>query len=377
MFARHALTAALSIAALAFLSAAPLAEAQSAWVEYSLPFSTPHPYPANQTLKSSYLAPAKIFVPGGMQYRVKFRMLDVEDGYDYVDIYAVDAYGKRTLMKSLTGSYQNYVTEPITAASLLVALRSDEATEGYGFDLEGFSVRVAQEAPPVEEPPPATDYPPQPPARPPVYVEPQVLTRVEVIEPDGHPLQAQYTVLVGEDFLFLPRGWDQRGRPLAVRPEIRFSHPQISKVTCDSSGVYHLSILACVVEATTLELHFHENHAWSRQVRIVTRPRLEFSFRDGGRKFYANAYTGINRQNIASWTLFQSSDPNNLRGENINAAVKEKRDYAGCLVLEQDHAVPLAHATNYLTLSVTDRSGYEYVITYRLEYRQESAVPIR
>lgn len=374
--------------ALLFAGAAPAA-AQAEWVEYRYAANSDHPYRPNLSAKNPGFPPVEINIPGAVQYRVKFRRIQVEDSYDFVDIYAIDPSGRRTLAQSVTGNYEKYVTPPITAASLLIILRSDESTEGYGYDLDGFLARMSGAGEEYEEPPPDTWPPPgtppsrppsppaQPPAQPPVFVEPQYLTRVEVFEAEGRPLAVHYTLLVGEDFHFVVQGYDQRGRPMPVAPEIRFAPTPLGRVTVDSAGVFHLTLAGLAGNHATLDVHFHQNHRWNRHVDIDVRPRLDFSYRDSGRKFYVDGFGGVNRGNVTAWNLWQSGDPNVLRGENINAGVKDRRDFAGNLFLEHDHAIPLVRGTNYITLEVTDRSGTTYTITYQLEYRRESAVPLR
>ena len=92
---------------------------------------SPHPYPNN------YNHTWEINVPGASQIALHFKYLDVEKGYDYVNI----SDQNHKLVASYTGYYKDLWTPVVSGSTVYVTLRSDVAVNYTGFYIDLYTTK--------------------------------------------------------------------------------------------------------------------------------------------------------------------------------------------------------------------------------------------
>lgn len=95
------------------------------WNQAEMIWSTPHPYVKNSLLTF------EVSVPEAKEMALYFSRFDIENRYDWVELY--DATG--TLITKYTGNMDDSYSESIKGNYVKIVFKSDSMIEGYGVDL--------------------------------------------------------------------------------------------------------------------------------------------------------------------------------------------------------------------------------------------------
>ena len=101
------------------------------WQTQTLEISTAHPY------SSSVTQTWEVSVPGSTEIALYFSRFDLENRYDYLELY--DASG--ALLAKYTGGMDESFTEPIKGNYVKLVFKTDNIVNHYGFDLTKVAYR--------------------------------------------------------------------------------------------------------------------------------------------------------------------------------------------------------------------------------------------
>jgi len=92
----------------------------------STPWETAHPYGVNLNEEKTFSQ------PGAKYIRLVIKKYDFEQRYDYIQV----ASGSRTVLETISGSGQDYVTDYVEGDTLIATFRSDRSITKWGFVIE-------------------------------------------------------------------------------------------------------------------------------------------------------------------------------------------------------------------------------------------------
>ena len=107
---------------------------ESLWEDVSYSLESSHPYLSNayDTFNINY--------PGAKYIRVHFAKIEVEEGYDKLELYSKSASGKKELVESFSGEATNYMSDYAEGGSFEINLTTDGSVDGYGFMIDRIQV---------------------------------------------------------------------------------------------------------------------------------------------------------------------------------------------------------------------------------------------
>jgi hypothetical protein len=103
---------------------------------------SPHPYPNNFDYTWTVTSPQQE-IGGLVQTRLHFKVLETEDGWDYVYVYDENY----NLAESYTGSRRDFWTPWVTGAIVRIRLITDSNTTAYGFVIDNMETRAISPPP--------------------------------------------------------------------------------------------------------------------------------------------------------------------------------------------------------------------------------------
>lgn len=105
-------------------------EGNRVWANVDIPLETPHPYANDQRIELD-LRP---YSGGAQRARIRFARIDVERGYDVVEVFNYDT---GEVLDRMTGSYGAFTSREYETGNLGVRLVSDFSIVDWGVALEG------------------------------------------------------------------------------------------------------------------------------------------------------------------------------------------------------------------------------------------------
>jgi hypothetical protein len=111
-------------------AARPVEPKETDWKAQAYALESPHPYGVSKELTYT------IKHPGAKYIRIHFEKLEVETGYDTLDL--EDPSG--VVMESLTGKYADFTSDYLDGDTVVLRLKSDSIIDDWGFKIDRIEV---------------------------------------------------------------------------------------------------------------------------------------------------------------------------------------------------------------------------------------------